>query len=361
MSFKLEDFAKAVDLAEDIKSKEFELKKQKVETQYEDLLRRQSEIEKNKNLDLSGLSAEARDKLKGQVKDYMSHAKNSQVFLNKSFKGKVPMFARNLIFVGGESGNGKSTITANLAFSAISQSKRVLVLTNEEHTTDVFNRITCLIKGWNYSSDHSDFSEEQIQTFQDYIDILSKKLNVIDDAYGDSSGVTTTIEGIQGIMEKLIVGQIKYDLILIDYYQNIDSSSKNPGLSEWQVQERVCRYLDSFKNRYDAPIIVLGQLKAYDEEKTPFKIRIEGRKTIYNSSTTCLEIQRDSENLRSKFIVRKSRFPASLGQEIFVGFSKGRFVEYNQEFALKVESDKSTRQTQEILAMKMKRNESENK
>lgn len=356
---KVEDiFKDMVSEVGDLRVKEAELRKSRVEAQYEDLKRRQGEIEKNKSLNVSSMQDETVSKIKEGIGSYFRHAKKSQIFLNDHFKGKVPMFARNLIFVGGESGTGKSTIVANLTLSAISQTtcKKVLVITNEEHTTDVYNRITCLIKQWNYSSDHSEFSDDQINEFMRMVDVLSRKVTVIDDSYGDSSGVTTTLEGIQAVLNKVIEDKAEYDLILIDYYQNIDYSSKNPELSEYQVQERVVRFLDSFKNRFSGPIIVLGQLKPYDDEKTPFKLRIEGRKVIYNASTTCIEIQRDTANSRSKFIIRKSRFPAALGEEIMVGFDKGKLVPYTSEFASKVEAYKMTKQTQDILKLKMERN-----
>jgi archaellum biogenesis ATPase FlaH len=351
------EFNNIVNEVEDIRVKEYEIRKTRVETQYEDMQRRQKEQERNKNLDVSKLDDEQKDKIKGSIKDYMHHAKRSQIFLNDDFKGKVPMFARNLVFIGGESGNGKSTITANLAYSAIIQRKKVLVITNEEHTSDVFNRISCMIKGWNYSSDHSEFTDSQIDYFMEMIDKLSPYLNVIDDNYGGSTGVTTTVEGISSILDKLVNSEVSYDLIVIDYYQNVDFSSKNPELNEFQVQERFARYLDSFKNRYHSPIILLGQLKPDDEEKTPFKLRIEGRKVVYNVSTTCIEVKRDTANSRSKFIIRKSRFPACLGEEIHVGYDRGKFVKYNNEFALSVEARKQEKVTREILDLKMRRNE----
>lgn len=342
----------------DLRVKESELKKSRIESQYEDLQRRQKEIEKNKSLNVSGMQDSSVSKIQDQIGDYFKQAKNSQIFLNDSFKGKIPMFARNLIFIGAESGNGKSTLVANLAFSAISQKgcKKILIITNEEHTTDVYNRITCLIKQWNYSSDHSSFTDEQVAEFIRMVGVLSKRITVVDDSFGDSSGVTTTLEGMQSVFDKLVTDKAEYDMILIDYYQNVDYSSKNPELNEYQVQERFARYLDIFKNRYNAPIVLLGQLKPYDDEKTPFKLRIEGRKTIYNASTTCVEVQRDTPNHRSKFIIRKSRFPAALGEEIMVGFDKGKLVKYDSDFASKVEAYKMSKQTQDILKMKMERN-----
>ena len=140
-----------------------------------------------------------------------------------------------------QSGEGKSTTVANIIASTIRQISpvtgkvcRVLVITNEEKAEDVYNRITCFSHGWAYTEHHA-FTDLQINTFENYIPILAKKITVIDDSFGSKpgcpvSGVTTSIEGIQAIFDNIIANQIHYDAILIDYYQHISTSKKTPEL-----------------------------------------------------------------------------------------------------------------------------------
>src|SRR5690606_30901495 len=109
-------------------------------------------------------------------------------------------------------------------------------------------------------------------------------------------------------MESLKSSPNKFDIILVDYFQNINTSNKNPSASTFDILHWVGRSFDLFKLQYHAPILLLGQLKAIrdDEDTTPFKERIEGRKSIYNFCTCAIEARADKENSRTNWIFKKS-------------------------------------------------------
>ena len=319
-----------VDNQDEVRRKKQELYEDKIATQYDDLTRRKLENNINENVSLLDMSPEKVAEIAEEGDEYLMLARDAKPFINNDFVGMVPYFARNVILAGAPSGNGKSTICANLAYHALLLGQRVLVISNEEASSDVYNRITCLIKGWAYT-EHSEFTEEQRATFKAMVPKLAKRITVVDDNFQKVPGQTTTIEGVEAIFESLIRDNAKYDVIVFDYYQNVTSSSKFPSWVEWKCQEKFAKYLDSFKKRYNAPVIVLAQLS--DNLDEPFKQRIEGRKIIYNTATCALEITAEREHLRTAWTIRKSRFAGGVGETIHTGFDRGKYVLYTPEFA----------------------------
>jgi len=338
----------AINQVSDLSKKEFELKKARIEFQHENLSKQIKELDGFKTFKI-GNSPDRVEKLKSQNKEYIGLAKKGSIFLKiDDFKGLVPLFPRNLILVGAETGHGKSTLTANMSMQFLAQGKKVLVITNEEHPTDVMNRIICLIKGWPYH-DHTSITEEQQKEFDRMYPVLSERLEIIDDSYNGVGGLTTTIEGIKTIQESLKENENQFDIILYDYFQNTNSSHKNPSMSGFEVLHEVGRSWDQFKNVYNAPIIILSQLKAAKEDDTtPFKERIEGRKSIYNFCTCAIEVKANKETSTTEWIFKKSRFAKAMGVTVKTGFERGKYVKYDREFAKKAHDEKLEKEMSRI-------------
>ena len=338
---------------QELDKKQYEIRKQAIQNQHEDLLRRQAEVNASHSFTIAKLTPEQIKKLQNDNTQYLESAKNSAVFLNNSFKGVVPFFRKNLIFFGATTGSGKSTICGNICYHTARQGKSALVITNEEVITDIYNRITCLHKGWYYKN-HDEFTEEQKETMNTAYEVWADKITVLDDASNGVGGLTTTFEGIQSIFEKLIsdyetTGQ-HYEVVMLDYYQNVSSSSKSPTLEGWEVLKRLSGYLDQVKNRYPAPIVVLGQLKAIPADSTvPFKDRIEGFKGIQNVATCAIEVVAEPESQRTLWRTHKSRFSASNGTTVLTGFDRGKYIEYSPEFANRIEMDKEKQKHTDLL------------
>ena len=333
--------------AKEIRKKKYEVDKQRINSSYDDMLKRQQEMEANDSIDLNGMSQEHIDKIKRETREYLEHAKNSKCFINNDFQGKVPFFGKNLLFVGAKTGHGKTTIGKNIAYHTLIQGGRVLYITNEENTGDVYNGITCLIKGWSYT-EHESFTDEQMKEFDKMMDILPQRMMVIDDNYSKGYGQTTTLEGIKATLMTLHETKVHYDVIIIDYYQNVSRSNERPHLNNWQVQEEFAKFLDTFKNTYLAPIVLLSQLK--EGKDLEFKESIEGRKIILNIATCAMRVTAEREYLRTAFEIHKSRFTSAIGKTIHVGFDRGKYVDYTPEFRNNAELIKQKREQNGLLS-----------
>ncbi len=326
----------------DVQEKDLILKEHRVNRDLEEFQRNKAELEEAKSVSFGAMTKESVNQLIEDNDEYMEAAKHAMTFINKEFKKLVPYFRKNLIVIGGDTGDGKSTTMSNVVFSTISRknpatgkSCRCLVLTNEERPEDILNRVTCLVKGWKYTN-HDQFSEEQRNTFREYIPKLTQngRLTVISDVYQGIPGWTTSVEGIETIFNNLIRDNEIYDAIIIDYYQNINTSKNNPKLDEFMCQRRLANILDQMKNRYPAPIVLLAQMKRLvdEEDTTPFNVRLKGSKLICDKATFICELIPERQLLRSKWRVWKSRFTEAVGESVYTGYERGKFVLYDDEF-----------------------------
>lgn len=324
-------------------------------------LERQEQDEKDleviKSADFGIQTVEQVAEIQKDNRDYIEAAKNKMRFITDDlpdrigFNTVVPYFRKNIVLVGAQTGDGKSTTVANIAYHMLLQKNpatkkpaRILIITNEERKEDVYNRITCLCRGWTYTN-HDKFTEAQIKIFNDSIPVLSTRITVVDNVHNGAHGVTTSIEGFEGLMENLISKGEYYDAIVMDYYQNYITSKRDATLTEYEVQARLCRMLDRYKNIYPAPFILLAQINAPDENgNPPFQYRIQGRKLIMTVCTCALEMIVDKKHRLTKWKVIKSRFNEAIGEEIATGYDKGRFVPYTQEFKAKIGEDLARRQ-----------------
>jgi replicative DNA helicase len=269
---------------------------------------------------------------------YLESAKNGMTFLHESFRKWVPCWAGNIILVGARTGSGKSTLAANLLLSTIQQinpltgkNRKVLCISAEETLSQVFNRLTCLVKNYDYN-EQDEFTDEQKENLIKFIPRWAKNgVSVIGD---DDSTCVASLEGLESILKNLLATKTYYDLIVIDYIQKFNTSSKNPMQNEYNVLKAAMKILDKFKNVYPGAIVVLSQLKAQNEEETlDFQTRLRGSSDIITPCTVALEMQIDSKLNKTRFIVKKNRYKGStLGHGKDMGFKKGWFVPYTEEF-----------------------------
>lgn len=299
----------------------------RTEAEYRRVIKAQEDLAAMDNINLDQDRDTRIEKVIKASDEYIEAAKMCKIFINKAFVRTIPFFAKNIILVGAQSGEGKSTATANIALETARQGGRVLILSNEETAGDVYNRITCLAKGWMYAN-HNEFTEEQKSILRAGTEAMKRWVDVVEDStYGP--GTTTTIEGIQKVLQSLLRNCQKYDVIIIDYIQKVSNSRLNPTQPTWEILNNAMLFLDNFKNIYAAPIVVMSQLHQTNGDKErSFEDRIKGYKGIITPSTCALEMIPSKKDFTTQFVVHKNRwYNGDLdGHKITVGWYKGKFV-----------------------------------
>lgn len=327
-------------------AKKLVMDEKKTDLAYERMKISEAEMEKAKSTSYTVATQEYLDAILLDNDEYMEAAKHAINFICKTFDGAVPFFRKNLIGIAGKTGEGKSTSVANIVFGVLGhrhpvtkQLLRMLIVTNEEKAADFYNRITCLIHGWHYVN-HNEFTDHQKETFRKFIPILMRQIMVIDDSYNKIPGTTTTIEGLTRVFDNLMVDPLKYDLILVDYYQNCRTSKLEPRLQPHEVQSRLATYLDVLKNEYPAPIVVMFQVRPPDDKETPLEYRMKGSKDLLTKCTHIMEMIAEREDMCTAWSMEKSRFTKALGKIFRTGFDSGKYVVYDDAFKLKVAKKK---------------------
>lgn len=339
---KLEEDKKKDERKKNVQDKALILQEHRVERDLATLLQNKEELEKGKTVDFSRLSQEYVDELVSSSNQYIDAAKKSMCFMNEDFRLVVPFFKKNLILIGADTGDGKSTTVANVIYSTVTNINpatgklgRVLVLSNEEAPEDFYNRITAVHLGLKYTN-HNLITDEEKDQYAKFIPLWCKndRLSIIGDTYQGISGWTTTLEGIEKIFTSLLESGNPPDVVILDYYQNVKRSKNDPELDQYKVQAMFAAFLDKMKLVYPGPIVVMAQMKRLtgDEDTTPFNVRLKGSKEICDKATFIAEITPERALLRSKWKVWKSRFNDSAGENLLVGYDRGKFVPYSEDF-----------------------------
>lgn len=250
---------------------------------------------------------------------------------NLGFPPDLSIVPGSIILICGATGNGKSTVGANLAFRAIEQGKIVAYISNEERAPDVFNRVTCLQNGWTYHK-HNELSEFQIRKMQENIPVLGKMFKVVDNDSFPGIHSTTTLEGIKQILNDFHQNKTNPNVIIIDYYQKISRSVESPALERWRVLEDFCLFIDEYKKTSGAAIVVLAQCEKANTKHHDIVNRITGRKMIADISTTILEIRKDIENHATTWFVHKARFHS--GGRFSTRYLRGKYLPFETEHPL---------------------------
>lgn len=329
-----------------VQEKELDLKEKRVDVAFGDLIKNREETEKSESVRFGKMSDGAIDTLLINNEAYLEAAKHPIPFINKEFDSTVPFFRKNVILIAAAYGKGKSTAVANIIDTAFRHVNpltgkpwKILVLSNEEAPEDFYNRITCFVKGWQYTN-HDKFTDEQRAVFSKYIKAFTQKeiITVIGDTYEGVSGWTTTVEGIVTIFDNIVRDKEEYDVVILDYIQGIVRSRDKPEANEYEAQRMLANEFDRIKNIYPGVIVIMAQtdpLKDKDD-KTPINYRLKGSKLIVTKATFIMEIIPNHELFLSEWVVHKSRFTDSTNKTIVTGFDKGKFVPYSDNFKMNV-------------------------
>jgi hypothetical protein len=123
-----------------------------------------------------------------------------------------------------------------------------------------------------------------------------------------------------------------YDMVIIDYFQKIATSSKYPSLQKPAVLDKVTTRLDACFKIFGKPIILMSQLYNFRKgDRETFQERLCWCSQIYFSATSALEMVVDKNLLKTEFIVRKARWSEEM-PTIQLGWGAGKLINYTPEF-----------------------------
>jgi len=319
----------------------------RLDTQVKKIERAKQRLEIMKNLDLGGCFDEEYLEQMDKAQDRRVESFQKRLpFINAVLTQMVNLVAQELIFCGAKSGRGKSTSVANIIAPLLSMKPRrkILVISNEEKAESILNRIICLFMGWNINRFKS-FTKEQLETLKKYRREMVKYVHIIDPEFPRLKGAVFSIEGVQAILERALDGD--YDVILYDYYQKSCKSEENHTATKVQVLTDLSEYLDGYVKRSTAPVVIMGQLKTEGKDRVEFEDRIKECKAIFQNCTQAVEMVTEKETLKTTFILRKDRWGELDNLRVDVGFNKGRYVEYTEEFRATAAHSKLVRASRE--------------
>lgn len=350
---------------EELRIKKLKVDLYKYDNELVKIEKNEQDIERLKVTNVGVSDDEKIAKIQQDNRNYLNNLNDSLIFLDPNLSKLITAWAGNLILIGSKTGGGKSSVTANLMLSTILQTnpatkknRKALVISNEESAFSVYNRLTCLVKEWNYS-DQDNFTQDQKETLIEFTAKWARLgVTVIEN---DSHGLTTSLEGIRSIFDNLIKNGINYDMIILDYIQKC-TDSKRGNMAAWEVMKKTMEALDHYKNIYPGTLVVTSQLASQtndgNDNERDFQDRIRGGRDILNPCTVGLELVPDRTLLRSRFILRKSRYKGELvGHSRDMGYKNGRFVPYTEEFTKEVAKRNENREWSETVG----KHEPENK
>lgn len=271
------------------------------------------------------------------VKSYNKMLGEKITFVNKALTAAIPFTRENLYLMCGYSGNGKSTIAANISYPLWKEGKKTLVISNEEPKQDIIYRIACLELGYNFNDYKKGLmpQAQQLECMKLYPEIC-KFVKVVDVNF--NNGISSTLEGIKKILTQ--VENADYSAVMIDYFQQIKRSVVNPNKSGLDVLTDLRMWLGRYIRKSNIPVVLFAQLHSLGKRNNQeLDSRIKDCPSVYEPSTVVVEIIPDFENKITKFVIKKDRFGYQ-GMKIECAFSKGRYVEITAAHLEKIQEEK---------------------
>lgn len=258
-----------------------------------------------------------------EAKELRRFIKDNRVpFITSKF---LPEFylCQGLIVVGAESGRGKSTVAANIlaGFLREIKDKPAIVISNEEATDAVYERVACCLLGVNYNAFFKGLlGARQVERVQDYVhNEVVPRVEVVSEGKFDMA----VLEDVQAVLETAAAN--RNGLVILDYLQVITQSRENPQMESYAVSKQLGLYLKGYGKKNAVPVVTLAQL--YSESRAPnMAERVQNDKTIFNHGFICIEAKPDFETLETTFKVHKDRFFGHTGKEVIMKYDGGRFL-----------------------------------
>lgn len=276
-------------------------------------------------------------KMYNDIASYNKMLKEKITFINPALTAAIPFTRENLYLICAYTGNGKSTIAANISYPLWKEGKKTLVITNEEPQQDVLYRIACLELGYNFNDyKKGSMPMEHQKNCAILFPTISKYVKVIDVNYKE--GLSTKIEGVKNALEA--VKNSDYSAVMIDYFQLIQYSVADPQRSRYNVLNDLRIWLGQYIRSSNIPVVMFAQLHSMAKRtNVELDSRIKECPGILEPSTVVIEVNPNFEEKTTDFLIKKDRFGYQ-GMRIECAFDKGRYIEMTAEHILATQQDK---------------------
>jgi len=303
------------------------LEKYRVDQNFDRLQKGLAETEQARSINLSELPNNFHEQLDGEYDSILKSVSDGLPFVTEKLSQFVPFFYPNLILIGATTGDGKTTTSSNIVYCMFKNKLRSLVISNEELTLNVFNRIACLDLGLNFQDFHK-FTEEENERLKQKRRELSEYLTVADITYNGNPNFTSSVEGVEALLESIVKNGTHYDCILIDYYQNISKSKLNWRAQKPEILNEVKSVLDKYYKLIKAPIVVFAQLHPTTKGNDQFETRIKEGRSIITAATFVLELVTDTISRTSLWKCHKDRYRGNKSKQIETRWVYGRYKDH---------------------------------
>lgn len=246
------------------------------------------------------------------------------------FTQRVPFYGGNLILICAMTGHGKTTVMSAIVHALIENGRRPLVMTNETSQREFFIALACLKLGFSYGRKFAQLSADQIAEVKAEIRELMKKVIVVDQL--SVPGGTTSVSGLQVVLDKVSEAEQKPDAILLDYLQGI-SEGFGPADQAFEVQHDAGEVLWNFIVRSGIPVVAFSQLHPKDKSRRTLEDRIKLGRHILTRVTYAIEYipdyKTDPQNPRAQWRPWKIREMAEAAEMdmFYTDFNGGKFGE----------------------------------
>ena len=249
--------------------------------------------------------------------------------INDSLTAAIPFTRENLYLFCAYTGSGKSTVAANISYPLWKQGKKVLVVSNEESEQDVLLRVACLDKGYNFNEyKKGQMPPELLRELCAMLPEIAKYVKVLDVVWRE--GLTTKVEGVKAALES--VKGHGYSCVLIDYYQLIKYSLRQPDKTTYEVLNDLRTWLGQYIKSSEVPVCLFVQLYSVGKKGGTKDIdaRIKECSAIVEPATVIIEVIPNWEDATTDFVIHEDRFGVA-GHKIVCPFEKGRYLKQISE------------------------------
>ena len=328
---------KIANLQRTLEKKQLEIKTYKINREHELVTKAKETEKKQGSYTIKGTKSERVKYYIQQKKKEDESMQNALPCVTENLSKVVPLYGKEFILIGAETGAGKSSAAANIVFPIIDLGKRVLYISTEEKAEDIYTRVACIKNGWNFANERNWDAVQRAKRDAEITQLVEEDKLVIIDTYTPGKDRTygyrvmppdmTTLEGLQTAMESVEKDGENFDLVIIDYISKVGTSSKYTNMQEWQVIWNATKYVEEWSKRIGVPTVMFTQLKPNEsvEKEKPFKLRLPGSQRITTLVTCAIEIKTDYESKSSIWICHKARKGIMFRKTL--RFDRGKFVD----------------------------------